>query len=125
MAKAANRNTQAKGSHDGHEGGDHGPEAHGGHGHDHGDLFGDLLDHVGPVLDNCPEGVYLWLDEEHTVCNEAMAKMLGVTPEEWSLTYDFLGTFVDAPDRPRFADNYNKAIGHLQGPIRFRFTALR
>lgn len=96
-----------------------------GHDHDHGDLFAELTDHLAPVLEECPEGVYLWLDNEHMVCNEALAKMFGCTVEEWSQAGDFLGSFVDPKDQEMYARNYGKHVGHLQGPVRFRFKARR
>ena len=97
-----------------------------GHDHDHGDLFADLTEHLAPVLDECPEGVYLWLDDEHMVCNEPLAKMFGyASPAAWAKTKDFLGAFVDPKDQEAYGRNYGKHVGHLQGPVRFRFKARR
>jgi PAS domain-containing protein len=59
------------------------------------------------------------------ICNEPLAKLFGCTVQEWCDTEDFLGTFVDTKDREMFAQNYAKSIGHLQGPVRFRFKAVR
>lgn len=97
-----------------------------GHDHDHADLFEELTAHFQPVLDECPEGVYLWVDDENMVCNENLAKMFGyATPEDWANVEDFLGTFVDKADQERFGAHYSKHIGELAGPVRFRFKARR
>lgn len=103
----------------------HDDEGHDGHDHSHDDLFEELVEHFQPVLDNCPEGVYLWVDDENTVCNEKMAEMFGTTVEDWSEPGSFLERFVDPKDQEMFAANYSKHVGHLQGPIRFRFKARR
>ena len=96
-----------------------------GHDHSHKDLLAKLTEHFQPVLDNAPDGVYLWLDPEHLVCNENLAKLFGITPAEFARTTDFLGRFVDPEDQERFAANYGKHIGQVQGPVRFRFKARR
>src|SRR5688572_19361086 len=103
--------------HQAQEGHDH-DDGHG-HDHDHGDLMDELVAHFEPVLDNAAEGVYLWIDDDNMVCNEKLAKLFGCTVQEWCDAEDFLGTFVAPQDREMFAQNYSKAIGHLQGPIRF------
>ena len=95
-----------------------------GHDHDHGDMFAELVEHMMPVLEESPQAVYLWLDDEHMWCNEHMAKLFGyASTEEWAATGDFLGANVDAKDQQMYAGNYGKHVGHLQGPIRFKFKA--
>ena len=53
-----------------------------------------------------PDGVYLWLDEVHKVCNERSARMFGLTVEEWRDTQPFLGRFVAEEDQELFSWNY-------------------
>lgn len=96
-----------------------------GHDHSHMDLLTELTHHFQPVLDDCPEGVYLWVDPEHGVCNDAFAKLFGINKADFTKGADFLGTYVDASDRERFAQNYSKHVGHLAGPVRFQFKARR
>jgi PAS domain-containing protein len=69
--------------------------------------------------------VYLWLDEETMACNEALAELFGCTVEEWCGTEDFLGDYVDPKDHELFGESFERAIGRLEGPVRFRFTGLR
>ena len=97
-----------------------------GHDHDHGDLLDELTAHFQPVLDECPEGVYLWVDNDNMVCNDKLAKLFGyASPAEWAQADDFLGTFVDPKDQEMFGRNYSRQVGHLAGPLRFRFKARR
>lgn len=95
------------------------------HGHSHADLLDELAAHMQPVLDNCPDGVYLWVGPGEMVCNEALAKLFGTTVKDWCATDDFLDRFVDAKDQARFGENYAKAVGNVKGPIRFTFKAKR
>lgn len=36
-----------------------------------------------PLLDASPDGVYLWLDESHKICNERLAALHGMSVAEW------------------------------------------
>jgi len=96
-----------------------------GHDHSHDDLLEELAAHFQPVLDESPDGVYLWLGPGEMVCNERLAEMLGYSVEELCAQEDFLGTFVDAKDQEAFGRHYSKAIGRLEGPVRFRFKGVR
>lgn len=95
-----------------------------GHDHDHADLLEELTAHFQPMLDECPEGVYLWVDDDNMVCNDKLAKMFGYSgPDEWAAVHDFMGAFVDEKDQEMFGKNYSKHVGHLAGPVRFKFKA--
>jgi PAS domain-containing protein len=95
------------------------------HDHSHKDLLAELTQHFQPILDNAPDGVYLWSDPEHMVCNDKLAKLFGTTVKDWCATTDFLGRFVDPKDQERFGSNYAKQVGHVAGPLRFQFKAKR
>ena len=91
----------------------------------HLDLIGEITEQFRPVLDNSPDGVYLWLDEENKVCNEKLARMFGYTVDEWRSTQPFLDTFVDAGDRETYAGNYQTRVASLAYPVTFRFRGQR
>lgn len=80
---------------------------------------------LAPVLENSPDGVYLWLDEVHKTCNEHLARMFGWSVEEWRATSSFLDTFVAEEDRAEFSWNYRNSVAALSNPVMFRFRALR
>jgi PAS domain S-box-containing protein len=91
----------------------------------HTDLIRDLTEQFRPVLENSPDGVYLWLDETYKVCNEKLARMFGYTVEEWSRTEPFLDNFVAPQDRETYAWNYHNHVASLTHPVTFRFHGRR
>ena len=50
--------------------------------HEH--IIKELTEMLEPVFSHCPQGVYLYLDDEHKNCNKKFAAMLGYkSPQEW------------------------------------------
>jgi len=93
---------------------------------DHGKLIKDLEGQFRPVLDNSADGVYLWLDETHMICNEKLAKMFGYkNAKEFSRVSPFLDKFVAEKDQEMFSKQYHGHIATLSRPARFRFHGLR
>jgi len=91
----------------------------------HETLIGELAAHFQPILEHSPQGVYLWLDEAHKICNEQLAKLFGYTVQEWRAVPAFLEGFVAPQDRQRFSENYAQVVSELTAPITFRFRAVR
>jgi PAS domain S-box-containing protein len=92
---------------------------------EHEQVLSELLKQLTPIFLHSPDGVYLYLDDNHKVCNGKMAEMFGMTVEEWNRTPDFLQDFVAPQDRELFASNYQNHVESLNGPVRFRFNAVR
>jgi PAS domain S-box-containing protein len=92
---------------------------------DHSELMRELEEQFRPVLENSPDGVYLWLDETNKICNEKLAAMFGYTVEEWRRTQPFLDTFVDEEDRDLYALHYASRVANLAFPATFRFRGVR
>jgi PAS domain S-box-containing protein len=92
---------------------------------EHEQILNALLEQFAPVFLHSPDGVYLYLDDNHKACNKRMADMFGVTVEEWSKTPNFLEGFVAPQDRELVASNYEKHVAALTGPVTFRFNAVR
>jgi PAS domain-containing protein len=90
----------------------------------HDDLMGALTDQFRPVLEQSVDGVYLWLDETHKICNEKLASMFGYTVDEWCAMEPFLESFVAEQDRSMFAWNYHNRVATFAFPATFRFNAL-
>jgi PAS domain S-box-containing protein len=88
-------------------------------------VLDELLKELTPVFLHSPDGVYLYLDDNHKACNRRMAEMFGMTVEEWNRTPDFLQDFVVPLDRELFAKNYQGHVSALSRPITFRFNAVR
>jgi PAS domain S-box-containing protein len=91
----------------------------------HDQVIEQLSEQLQLVLDQSPEGVYLWLDERAKICNEPLAKMFGYSVQEWNEAAPFLQTFIAEEDRDTYARNYQHHIQGLRSPIRFRFRGLR
>jgi PAS domain-containing protein len=92
---------------------------------EHEQALDELLKQLTPVFLNSPDGVYLYLDDNHKACNRRMAEMFGMTVDEWNRTPDFLQDFVAPQDREPFASNYRRHVVLLTGPVTFRFNAVR
>jgi PAS domain S-box-containing protein len=88
---------------------------------EHEQILKEMLQQFQPVFDKSPFGVYLYLDDVHKVCNEKMAKMFGLTSQEWAATETFLADFVSEEDQDTFAGNYQHQIIGLTHPLTFRF----
>jgi PAS domain S-box-containing protein len=92
---------------------------------EHEQVLNELLKQLTPIFLHSPDGVYLYLDDNHKVCNAKMAEMFGMTVEEWNRTPDFLQEFVAPQDRELFASNYRRHVVLLTEPVTFRFNAVR
>ena len=85
----------------------------------------ELAEQFRPIMNQSPDGVYLWLDEAHKTCNERLANLFGYTVEEWCATEPFLENFVAEEDRKVFSWNYHNRVATLAFPVTFRFRGLR
>jgi PAS domain S-box-containing protein len=92
---------------------------------DHEQVLGGLLEQLMPVFSHSPDGVYLYLDDIHKVCNKRLADMFGMTVEEWRRVPNFLEGFVAPQDRDLVASNYRDHVTALNRPVAFRFHALK
>lgn len=56
-----------------------------GHNHNHEDLFLSLTEEYSDLLANSEQGIYIYLDDEHKVCNKKFATLLDYGSEdEWA-----------------------------------------
>jgi PAS domain S-box-containing protein len=88
-------------------------------------MIRELTEQFRPIMEQSPDGVYLWLDESHKVCNERLALLFGLTVEEWREAQPFLDNFVAEEDRGVFSWNYHNRVTALAFPVTFRFSGLR
>ena len=95
------------------------------HDAEHEQILREMLEQFGPVFENSPNGVYLYLDDRHKICSERFAKMFGVTTKEFSDIPNMLEAFVEEPDQEMVARNYQHHVAELRHPITFRFHARR
>lgn len=91
----------------------------------HDEVIPQLAEHLRPVFESSPDGVYVWLDEHHSACNGNMAEMFGLTADEWAETPGFLQHFVHEEDQGLFSWNYWNRVQPLAFPVTFRFRGIR
>ena len=85
----------------------------------------ELAEQLHPVMEQSPDGVYLWLDEANKTCNQRLADLFGFTVEEWRKAEPFLDNFVAEEDRALYSWNYYNRVAALAFPVTFRFRGLR
>jgi PAS domain S-box-containing protein len=86
----------------------------------------ELAEHLQPLFDASPDGMYVWLDEEHWVCSQRFADLLGYdSPDELNDTPNFLQRMVDDDDQQLFSWNYWNRVQALAFPTTFRFRGTR
>ena len=88
----------------------------------HGEATRQLAEHLAPVFESSPDGVYIWLDEEHWMCNQRFAEIFGYEgPGELNDTPGLLQRIVDEEDQVLFSWNYWNRVQPLAFPATFRF----
>jgi len=92
---------------------------------EHEQILREMQEQFGPVFEQSPDGVYLYLDDRHKICNDKLAQMFGLTKQEWSAAPNFLADFVVEQDQEKVATNYQRHVAMLTRPVAFRFRALR
>ena len=92
---------------------------------EHEQILREMEEQLGPVFEQSPVGVYVYVTDTHKICNERMAHMHGMTIEEWRNTPTFLNDFIAEEDREMYARNYQQHVAGLRHPITFRFRGLR
>src|SRR4029079_2203241 len=92
---------------------------------EHVQILRELAEQFGPLFEQSPVGVYLYVTDPHKICNERMAHMHGMTVEERAHQPTFLNDFIAEEDREMYARNYQEHVAGLRHPITFRFRGLR
>lgn len=88
-------------------------------------IMNELAEQFAPVLEQSPDGVYLWLDEEHKICNERLASMFGYSVDAWCAAEDFLDSFIAPADHAAYGGSYRAQVKGIVRPKTFTFTGVR
>jgi PAS domain-containing protein len=91
----------------------------------HDEVIPQLAEHLAPIFSSSPDGMYVWLDEEHWTCNERLASMLGGSVGDLENSPGFLQRFVHEEDQGMFSWSYWNRVQGLAFPATFRFRAVR
>ena len=82
----------------------------------HEDLVNGLYNQLKQIFDESSQAIYLYLDDNHKVCNEKFASLLGYnSPEEWAKIENPLEENVDKSSQDAVASNYFKATEKMIG----------
>ncbi len=72
--------------------------------HEH--LIKEIAELFKPVLSKSPQAIYIYLDDEHKICNQKFAKMLGYkSPQEWVANL-YPVSDVEKKDQPKVIKAY-------------------
>ena len=75
--------------------------------HEH--LVQEITEQFEPVLSGSPQGVYIYLDDAHKICNKKFADMLGyASVAEWVANEEPVGD-VEEEDQDKVIDAYGEA----------------
>ena len=91
----------------------------------HEDVIPQLAEHLRPIFESSPDGVYVWLDETHWTCNRNLASMFGYTVEELENSPNLLQRLVHDDDQGIVSFNYWNRVQELAFPVTFRFRGRR
>ena len=78
----------------------------------HDQLVGGLSRQLKTVFEESEQGIYLYLDDNHKVCNKRFASLLGYdSPQEWAkVTESVLDTFVAEKSQETLASAFQNAM---------------
>ncbi|MEX0621822.1 MAG: PAS domain-containing protein [Candidatus Woykebacteria bacterium] len=77
---------------------------------DHEDLIKNLTKEYSAILESSSQGIYIYLDDNHKLCNEKFAQMLGYSVEEWSKPSEFIETYVAKESGERLVSAFQDAM---------------
>ncbi len=81
----------------------------------HEQLLKEVSEEYEDILENSEQGIYIYFDDNHKICNEKFAEMLGYTLEEWQKPAEFIATYVADESGKRlvsaYQDSIQKAVG--------------
>lgn len=79
----------------------------------HAEVVRGIAGQLAPILERSPQGVYVYLDDAHKVCNQRFADLLGyATPEDWARPGPFTQQYVDRASQRTLVATYQHAMEH-------------
>ena len=93
--------------------------------HEHVKILHELGEQFKPMMDKSSEGIYVYIDEVHKICNERFARMLGLTVSEWEGMEGFVNKHVAENDQATVIEAYQRHIHKELTPARLRVKCLR
>ena len=82
----------------------------------HEELVKGFYDQLKQIFDSSEQAIYIYLDDNHKVCNKKFATMLGYSsPEEWAKVENMLEANVDKSSQQTVVAAYQDTMGKLVG----------
>ncbi len=85
----------------------------------------ELEDEWGPLFEACPDAVYIYIDDEHKICNQRLADLFGFSVAHFKEMESFLDECVDQASIDLVVHTYMTHFEQETKPVRFEFTARR
>jgi PAS domain-containing protein len=84
---------------------------------EHDELLQGLHAQLREIFETSEQGIYLYLDDVHKVCNEHLSSLLGYnSPEEWAdVNEEFTASFVDEGSRSLLVSTFQDAMDRKIG----------
>jgi PAS domain S-box-containing protein len=93
--------------------------------HEHVKILRELAEQFKPMFEKSSEGIYLYIDEVHKICNERFARMLGLTVSEWEKLEGFVNKHAAEEDQATIIDAYQRHVHQELTPVRLRVKCVR
>lgn len=83
----------------------------------HENLIQEISKEYKDILKNSNQGIYIFLDDNHKVCNQKFASLLGYeSPEEWAdVKENFPDAFVASESQETLVNTYQEAMEQDRG----------
>lgn len=78
-----------------------------------------------PLFEACPDGVYIYIDDEHKTCNQRLADLLGITVQHFKEMTSYLDECVDEISIELVIHAYMKHFVEDTKPVRLDYVARR
>jgi PAS domain S-box-containing protein len=76
----------------------------------HEELISGITEEYRDILEGSRQGVYVYLDDTHKLCNRRFAKMLGYSERDWAMTEPFTDAFVAPRSQAKLVHAYRDAL---------------
>jgi PAS domain-containing protein len=80
----------------------------------HEEIVNGLNNQMKKIMDSSQQPIFIYLDDNHKVCNQQFAKFLGYkSPEEWAKIQGFLDVYVEEKSRETLMNAYWNAANKM------------
>lgn len=76
----------------------------------HEQLLKEVSKEYSDILENSQQGIYIYLDDNHKICNQKFAEMLGYSVEEWQKPAEFIASYVAAESGEGLVSAYQDSM---------------